>query len=574
MRRLLLATALVAAPALAADIPSQPQPIAAAAPGTLSPADQAAYKAIFAAIRAHDWAGAAAGLDARPGGLLTPIARAELILAKGSPRADAATLAALVKAAPDLPEASQLARLARARGAEGLAALPAEHDLVRMAGASRRQSARPTHEDPALAARLIPLLKTNAAGAAEPLVEAAADHLSTDALTEWRERVAWGYFLAGDDASARRVAAVAREGSGDWAVQAAWVQGLAAWRAGDMAAAADAFGAVATRADDPELKAAGLFWAARSDTAGGHPERVAPRLRAASHLSETFYGLLAGAALGIAPEPRFAGLDPGFAALLDRPNAQVATALAAIGETTLADEVLRWQARIGDPAEHGALVALAGALHLPAAKVWLAMNAPPGTASTVSARFPLPGWSPAKGWRVDPALCFAQALQESQFRPDAVSRAGARGLMQLMPGTMRLVARHKGDATADPASLDDPAVSLEYGQSYLEELADNAGTGGLLPKVIAAYNAGPNNDAGWAARAGASNDPLLFIESIPFVETRLYVATVLRNYWMYQREMGARRDSLAAMAEGRWPRFPTATVTRTAFSTAAADTTD
>jgi soluble lytic murein transglycosylase len=134
--------------------------------------------------------------------------------------------------------------------------------------------------------------------------------------------------------------------------------------------------------------------------------------------------------------------------------------------------------------------------------------------------------------------------------------------MQLMPATASLIARHKGDTVG---SLNDPAVSFEYGQSYLEELASAGGTGGLLPKVIAAYNAGPNNVARWTA---GNDDPLLFIESIPFRETRAYVAIVLRNYWIYQRETGSATSSLTAMAQGQWPMFPTRTV-QTASAAAA-----
>ena len=126
--------------------------------------------------------------------------------------------------------------------------------------------------------------------------------------------------------------------------------------------------------------------------------------------------------------------------------------------------------------------------------------------------------------------------------------------MQLMPATAQLIARRKGAAVRP---LDDPAVSFEYGQSYLEELATAGGTGGLLPKVIAAYNAGPNNVARWT---NGLNDPLLFIESIPFLQTRAYVAIVLRNYWIYQRESGAATPSLTALAQGQWPRFPTRTL--------------
>ena len=102
----------------------------------------------------------------------------------------------------------------------------------------------------------------------------------------------------------------------------------------------------------------------------------------------------------------------------------------------------------------------------------------------------------------------------------------------------------------------EPAFNLEYGQSYLEQLRDGGICGGLLHKVIAAYNAGPGNVQKWNERNRNTADPLLFIEAIPFAETRGYVAIVLRNYWMYQRNSGAASASLKAMAQGLWPKFP------------------
>ncbi len=118
------------------------------------------------------------------------------------------------------------------------------------------------------------------------------------------------------------------------------------------------------------------------------------------------------------------------------------------------------------------------------------------------------------------------------------------------------MARARGDARLDPASCSIPATNLEYGQSYLEYLRDSAGTGGLLPKVIASYNAGPAPIAAWNTRFDQS-DPLLYIETIPYWETRGYVPIVLSNYWIYEdsdadRQLVSRR----ALAAGLWPRFP------------------
>jgi soluble lytic murein transglycosylase len=562
----LLTLGMSAGPALAATetLPATFAAQKAAATGIprqLSEGDQASYRAIFAAIRNGDWEGASTRLDAMPEGLLTPIARAELYLAKDSPKVPIESLISLITSAPDCPEAQQLARLAKTRGAESLPDLPEVREMVRLARAPIRSRARSNGSDAAaatLGAQVLPLIKDDRPSDAEALLIAAEPQLSTEARTEWRQRIAWSYFLTGDDTAARRLADSARGDLGEWAVQADWVSGLAAWRQHDCTAAGQAFSSVAARARDSEMTAAGLFWAARADMACGHPEKVQPRLRTASRMGETFYGLLAGGALGTAtPAP---AIRPDLIAgdwdnLVRRANARRATALVEIGEPALADTLLRHQAKIGNLNDHESLLHLAARLNLPSTQIWLAQNGPAGARMSASARYPSPGWTPQGGWRVDKALVYAHTLQESQFRTDAVSPAGARGLMQVLPGTAQLIARRKGE-TVDTASLAVPAVNMAYGQAYLEQLRDGVGTGGLLPKVIAAYNAGPGSVVKWNERNRDRGDPLLFIESIPFYETRGYVAIVLRNYWMYQRQAGDTSQSLRAMAQYMWPRFP------------------
>ncbi|MBL7373066.1 lytic transglycosylase domain-containing protein, partial [Escherichia coli] len=88
-------------------------------------------------------------------------------------------------------------------------------------------------------------------------------------------------------------------------------------------------------------------------------------------------------------------------------------ALVEIDEDGLADEVLRYQAKIGSPSEHIALTRLAGRLSLPSTQLWLTHNCPQGTQPLTAARYPAPNWTPAGGWRVDKALVFAHTLQES-----------------------------------------------------------------------------------------------------------------------------------------------------------------
>ena len=90
------------------------------------------------------------------------------------------------------------------------------------------------------------------------------------------------------------------------------------------------------------------------------------------------------------------------------------------------------------------LASLAARLNLPETQLYLAHNGPLGAKPGASSRYPTPDWSPDGGWRVDKSLVYAHALQESRFRPDAVSPAGAYGVMQVLPGTAQLVARRRG----------------------------------------------------------------------------------------------------------------------------------
>jgi soluble lytic murein transglycosylase-like protein len=201
-------------------------------------------------------------------------------------------------------------------------------------------------------------------------------------------------------------------------------------------------------------------------------------------------------------------------------------------------------------------VRFAAALSLPSTQVWLSHNGPVGATPPVEARFPAPNWTPDGGWRVDRALVFAHTLQESRFRTDVVSSAGAYGLMQVRPGAASDIARKQGRAF-DRSALSRPGTNFEVGQSYLEQLRDQPCTGGLLPKVIAAYNAGPVPVEQWNMQARDGGDPLLYIESIPYWETRGYVTTVLRNYWMYEGQSGRTASpSRVALSQGLWPRFP------------------
>lgn len=560
MRRLVAALLLAVAPvgaAHAGDGTVQLTAAQRAVPAQLDAEARAAYAQAFRDLDAGRLTAVRNVIAARPGGLLTPVLEAQLMLKR---RPGAATLGDWVQRNGDLPQSARIAEMARAAGVDELPDMPAARAMrvVSFTAPMSPRSARADAAGAALAQAVRPLLDADRMGEAEGVWRSRSDEVVEPARSEWAQRIAWKYYTAGDDAGAARMGALAGEGAGEWAALGSWVAGLASWRADDCVRASGHFDAVAAKAGTADLRAGGAYWASRAYMACGRPQDVTARLRTAARYGDSFYGLLAAQALGQAAghswsEPDFIQADWNHLARL--PGARRAAALVEVGQLGLADRELKHLAATGDPAQYEPLLRLAARLNLPATQYWLAHRPPAGATPPMAARFPAPAWRPYRGWRVDQSLVFAHALQESNFVTDATSHVGARGVMQLMPGTARDLCREIGEAH-DAARLADPEFNIELGQSYLEGLRDSTWTQGLLPKVIAAYNAGPGSVKNWNASLNDKGDPLLFIESIPFIETRHYVEVVLRNYWMYQQRKGEAPASLQAIAQGLWPRFP------------------
>lgn len=535
----------------------------------LNPQEREAYRQLFAAIDAEQWAVVEGLLAQYPEGVLTQAARAEYYTHANSPKVAPEQIAAWFAAGVDLPQAEQLMRMGAKRGLTALPLLPTGQGFARQPYAPKRILPRPVTDGTmpsASASAILAAIKADNPAEAHRLLAEIDPLLSGDARAEWRQRVAWSYYIENLDEPALELARTAAEGSGEWVAEGAWVEGLAAWRMGYCSLAGEAFARVAGRASNVELAAAGHYWASRAAVRCREPGQAQQHLAAAARMDETLYGMLAADQLGIelpqhAPPQPFTRDD--WSQLASRPNVRVAAALIEIGRAGLADEVLRHEAKIGPAHQYGALARLARELGLPATQLFMAHNAPYGTSSDPSLRFPVAYWQPVGGWQVDPALAFAHALQESNFRAAAVSPANARGLMQIMPGTAR---DHSGRLSlgASYEDLHDPQVNLAYGQRHLEMLRDSPATGGVLPKIMAAYNAGLTPVARWNAEINDQGDPLLWMESIPYWETRGYVAIVMRNYWMYERAAGVTSASRRALAQGRWPEFPRAATTRSA----------
>ncbi len=147
--------------------------------------------------------------------------------------------------------------------------------------------------------------------------------------------------------------------------------------------------------------------------------------------------------------------------------------------------------------------------------------------------------------------------QESKFSPQAVSNAGALGLMQLMPATARSMALQLGQAFVDGRSeriqLADPETNLMLAQEYIRTLLKDDHIRGNLLFFALAYNGGPTAVERRKALADYHNDPLYFLETFPVAESRAFTERVLANYWIYRLRFGQPTPDLDALAEGNWP---------------------
>ena len=172
------------------------------------------------------------------------------------------------------------------------------------------------------------------------------------------------------------------------------------------------------------------------------------------------------------------------------------------------------------------------------------------------ALYPDTAWQPQSGYKIDKALIHAIVRQESRFQTAAQNPSGATGLMQLMPRTANYVAGVDiYDKAIGKYKLKDPAVNLELGQTYVHDLLNHRAVGQDLLSLAIAYNAGPGNLSKWKRERSHIKDPLMFIETIPFHETRAFVERVLSNYWIYRMRFNQETPTLDAVAEGDWARY-------------------
>ncbi len=320
--------------------------------------------------------------------------------------------------------------------------------------------------------------------------------------------------------------------------RAAFQAAMIAYLDGNHGTAAAEFDRIAATPANPEALGA-LYWAGRALAAGGDTVAAAERWRqVATRGRDSYYAWRAAARLGT----EFRRFEPDSATdSIDEPDALARVAL-------LRQLGLKVEARF----ELDAYVASAGTAPGPlvgtatalAAAEWharamrVAERAIERGASLAGpvARllYPLPYErvlrSEALQAGLDPMLAAGVIRQESLFDPEARSVADARGLMQVVPSVGAELARQAALPEWDPVLLFQPDVNIDFG---IDHLADALGRLGWTERALAAYNAGLERVSRWQSIRGVGQDPEVFVERIPFAETRDYVKKVLQNTAMY-----------------------------------------
>lgn len=376
--------------------------------------------------------------------------------------------------------------------------------------------------------------------------------------------VAAAWFYYGKPEKAYRLSSQAADRSGRQVPLALWIAGLSGWRLGHLGASAGYFQELAqSERASPWIRSGGAYWAARGNLRLKRPGQVSRWLAIAADYPRTFYGILAQRALGMeiaGPQQRRSLGSAETELILANPATRRALALLQAGQRDRAESELKRLDGDGDLALRAALLALNDAAGFPAHALRLARSLVRdagrwGGQHFDSALYPIPPWEPAEGFKVDRALIYALMRQESAFKPNAKSRDGARGLMQLLPSTANYVVRKRRFRGKSREMLFIPEINMDVGQRYILYLLRHGEVNGDLFRLAAAYNAGPGNVARWRRKMGNVSDSLMFLESLPSRETRLFIERVLANLWIYRSRLGQPLPSLDNVAAGDWPAY-------------------
>lgn len=371
----------------------------------------------------------------------------------------------------------------------------------------------------------------------------------------WRERV-WHIREALEDRKlqdAYLLAASHNQRSGGPFADAEWLAGWIALRFLDRPEdALRHFTQLHGNVSTPISSARAAYWAGRAAEIVGNPDGAREWYARGAAFQTTFYGQLAAARIGAQrismPDP--ADPDPAVRAAFNADDeVQAAQALIRLDLTGTARLFLRHLAVSSDDIDRSALIAkMAAEAGELGTAVFTARRAATGRMILPALGYPLLDPIPTLG--PEPAFVHAIIRQESSFETTAISRAGARGLMQLMPATARDTAKSIGLEYDLGSLIARPDYNVRLGSTYLKQMVDRFN--GHYIKAIAAYNAGPGRVAAWVRAHGDPSDPNIdvidWIELIPFSETRNYVQRVLEALHVYRERLANDHDQSTAIA--------------------------
>jgi len=284
------------------------------------------------------------------------------------------------------------------------------------------------------------------------------------------------------------------------------------------------------------------YWQGRALLAAGDRAKGTAELQEAARNHTAYYGLLAAEALGQSLDPSLLSdarpADWRNAAFAQSSVLDAARLLARAGDRTLSKRFFLHLAESLDATELDQLADLALQMDEPHIAVVIAKQAAEQGVILPRAYYPVPAFVPGDGLPVSRALALAISRRESEFDPAARSAADARGLMQVLPSTAKLVAPEVG-LTYDAAKLNDPTYNVRIGTGYLAHLVDQFGPSVAL--IASGYNAGPGRPKRWIGMFGDPRDPNVdvidWVEMIPFTETRTYVMRVTESLVIYRAKL-------------------------------------
>lgn len=316
----------------------------------------------------------------------------------------------------------------------------------------------------------------------------------------------------------------------------------------------------------PISKSRAQYWEGRAYEAMGDTAGALSHYRQAASWPETFYGQVALAHIEASPELHLndTAVEAAAASEVEAdPLMPEIKVLADLGqEENLRLFVDRDVETYSSPRHLKRLMILLNDWGYPEISVRLAKTASYAGAPMPQYTHPLvalPAY-PGPGIAPDPALVLGLIRQETEFDPYAISSAGAKGLMQMMPASAKLAARDASLPYKPDALLADTAYNIELGMTEYHTHMDRFGGSWVL--AIASYNAGPNNVKKWLAANGDPRltDPIDWIEQIPFGETRNYVQRVLENTEVYRARLAGKDVPLKILPDLYAPNPPSMTV--------------